>query len=390
MITSRLSGVGTTIFTVMSQLAAEHHAVNLGQGFPDFEPDARLRDLVTEAMRDGHNQYPYMPGVATLREAISEKVYGQYGRRYDPATEITVTSGATEALMAAVMACAQTGDEVIVIEPCYDLYRPAIQLAGAQAVSVSMRIPSEADPYYRVDWNQVKDAITPRTRAIMVNSPHNPTGSIFTADDLDALESIVDSTGIVIISDEAYEHIVFDDARHLSLASRPALAARTFVIASFGKTYHITGWKIGYVCAPPALTAELRKIHQFLVFTVVSPIQVALATYMRDPATYQGLSTFYQSKRDAFTRALSTTALKPLPSAGTFFLLADYSAVSDASELAFARELTTEYGVTAIPVAAFYENPKADSSNHQLLRLCFAKRQETLDAAVARLRRVRQ
>ncbi len=388
MITSRLPGVGTTIFTVMSQLAAEHQAVNLGQGFPDFEPDVRLRELVAQAMQAGHNQYPYMAGVASLREAISEKVVREYGRRYDPATEITVTSGATEALMAAVMACAQAGDEVIVIEPCYDLYRPAIQLAGARPVSVGMRAPTEGDPYYRVDWDQVCDAITSRTRVIMVNSPHNPTGTVFTEDDLIALETIVHNTGIVIISDEAYEHIVFDGERHLSLASRPALASRTFVVASFGKTYHITGWKIGYVCAPPALSAELRKIHQFLVFTVSAPMQVALAGYMQDVSTYSGLSAFYQSKRDALSKALLSTALKPLPSAGSFFLLVDYGAVSDAPELAYARQLTTEFGVTAIPVAAFYEDPDAESSNHRLLRLCFAKRQETLDAAVERLRRV--
>lgn len=388
MILSKLPGVGTTIFTVMSQLALEHKAVNLGQGFPDFEPDQRLRDLVTEAMNSGHNQYPYMPGVAGLREAIADKVETVYGKRYDPLTEITVTSGATEALMAAVLACAKSGDEVIVIEPCYDSYRPAIVLAGATPVPVAMRPPTEADPFYRVDWQRVRDAITPRTRVLMINSPHNPTGSVLDAADLDALENIVADTGIVIISDEVYEHIVFDGRPHISLSQRPALAERTFVISSFGKTYHVTGWKIGYCCAPKSLTAELRKVHQFLVFTVPSPMQVALATFMQDPTTYNGLHTFYQPKRDDLAERLAQSRLKVLPSAGTFFMLADYSAISDELEADFAKRLTIEHGVTLIPVSAFYSNPNEAQANHQLIRMCFAKRQETLQDAAERLCRV--
>lgn len=388
MITSKLPNVGTTIFTVMSQLAAEHQAVNLGQGFPDFEPDQRLRDLVTEAMNTGHNQYPYMPGIADLRQAISDKVATLYTRRYDPATEVTVTSGATEAIMATILACAHAGDEVIVIEPCYDSYRPAIALAGAKAVAVSMRPPSESDPYYRVDWQKVKDAVTPKTRALIINSPHNPTGSVLNEADLDDLEDIVAGTDILIISDEVYEHIVFDGQKHLSVAQRPALAERAFVISSFGKTYHVTGWKIGYCCAPAKLTAELRKVHQFLVFTVPSIMQVGLATFMRDPKPYQDLPAFYQDKRDRLTLALAESRFKVLPSAGTFFMLADYSAISTLAEAEFSKWLTVEHGVTVIPVSAFYTDPTAADANHGLVRLCFAKRQETLQAAAQRLCKV--
>ncbi len=385
MINSKLPGVGTTIFTVMSQMAVEHKAVNLGQGFPDFEPDQRLRDLVNEAMNNGHNQYPYMPGVADLREGISEKVNTLYGRHYDPQTEITVTSGATEAIMATILACARAGDEVIVIEPCYDSYRPAIALAGATAVPVPMRPPTQDDPYYRVDWQRVKDAVTPKTRALIINSPHNPTGSVLDAADLDALEAIVADSNILLISDEVYEHIVFDGRKHLSLAQRPMLAERAFVISSFGKTYHVTGWKIGYCCAPPALTAELRKVHQFLVFTVPSILQVALATYMREPRPYLELPAFYQERRDGLAAALSNSRFEVLPSAGTFFMLANYSQISNLPEVEFSKWLTVEHGVTVIPVSAFYSDPNAEEANHSLVRLCFAKRKETLQGAAKRL-----
>lgn len=385
MINSKLPGVGTTIFTVMSQMALEHKAVNLGQGFPDFEPDQQLRDLVTDAMNNGHNQYPYMPGVADLRDAISNKVKTLYGRHYDPQTEITVTSGATEAIMACILACAHAGDEVIVIEPCYDSYRPAIALAGATAVPVPMRPPTQQDPYYRVDWERVKDAVTAKTRALIVNSPHNPTGSVLEEADLDALETIVADSNIVLISDEVYEHIVFDARSHASLAQRPALAERAFVISSFGKTYHVTGWKIGYCCAPPSLTTELRKVHQFLVFTVPSILQVALATYMRDPRPYLELSAFYQERRDSLAEALSASRFQVLPSAGTFFMLADYSQISNRPEIEFSKWLTVEHGVTVIPVSAFYSDPNAVEANHNLVRLCFAKRKETLQSAAKRL-----
>ena len=385
MINSKLPGVGTTIFTVMSQMALEHKAVNLGQGFPDFEPDQQLRDLVTSAMNNGHNQYPYMPGVADLREAISDKVETLYSRHYDPQTEITVTSGATEAIMACILACAHPGDEVIVIEPCYDSYRPAIALAGATAVPVPMRPPTQQDPYYRVDWQRVKDAVTAKTRALIINSPHNPTGSVLEEADLDALETIVAHSNIVLISDEVYEHIVFDGRKHLSLAQRPALAERAFVISSFGKTYHVTGWKIGYCCAPPTLTAELRKVHQFLVFTVPSILQVALAAYMRDPRPYLELPAFYQERRDSLAEALRESRFQVLPSAGTFFMLADYSKISGMPEIEFSKWLTVEHGVTVIPVSAFYSDPTAVEANHKLVRLCFAKRKETLQSAAKRL-----
>lgn len=388
MIQSKLSAFGTTIFTVMSQLAADHKAINLGQGFPDFEPDQRLRDLVSSAMNEGHNQYPPMPGFLGLRQGVSEKVERLYNRHYDAQTEITITNGASEALTAAILACAGTGDEVIVIEPSYDLYRPALTLAGATPVAVSMDPPSATDPHYRIDWNRVRDAVTPKTRAIVINSPHNPTGSTLSAEDLDALEGIVSSFNLLVISDEVYEHIVFDGATHRSVASRPALAERAFVISSFGKTYHMTGWKVGYCCAPAALTTELRKVHQYLVFTVSSPMQVALAEYMRDPEPIASLSAFYQGKRDWLAQALGNTALKPLPSAGTFFLLADYSSMSTLPELEFAKWLTVEHGVTAIPLAAFYTDSSAAASNNGLVRLCFAKRESTLAAAVDRLSQI--
>jgi methionine aminotransferase len=388
MIRSKLPDVGTTIFTVMSRLALEHQAINLGQGFPDFEPAIALRDLVTKAMNEGHNQYPYMPGVASLREAISKKTLAIYGHHYDADTEITITSGATEALMATVIAAVGHGDEVIVIEPCYDSYLPAIRLAGATAVGVPLRPPQTDDPYYRVDWQRVRDAITPKTRLLMVNFPHNPTGAILEESDLDALESIVRDTGILILSDEVYEHIVFDGNAHQSLARRELLAQHSFVISSFGKTYHATGWKIGYCLAPRQLSAELRKVHQFMVFTVSSPMQVALAEYMQDPNTYLDLPAFYQAKRDRLTLGLETTRFKPLPSPGTFFLLADYSEISQESEAQFSKWLTINHGVAVIPVSAFYREPDAPASNHRIVRFCFAKRERTLDSAIERLARI--
>ena len=388
MIVSKLPDVGTTIFTVMSRLAVETGAINLGQGFPDFDPDPKLLQLVARAMENGHNQYPAMAGVPALRQAIADKVHALYGRRYDPETEVTVTSGATEALMATILCAVQPGDEVIVIEPCYDSYVPAIRLAGGRAVPVPMRAPTAEDPYYRVDWQRIADAIGPRTRLLMLNFHHNPTGAVLDDADLDALETIVRNTGVLLAADEVYEHIVFDGRSHASLARRPILAERAFVISSFGKTYHATGWKVGYCCAPAALTWELRKVHQFMVFTVPSPMQHALADYMQDPATYLGLPDFYQAKRDQLAQGLASTRLKPLPTPATFFMLADYSEISDAPEAEFAKWLTLEHGVAAIPVSALYLDPQAPSSNHRLTRLCFAKKKETLDAALEKLARV--
>jgi len=382
---SKLPNVGTTIFTVMSQLAAEQQAINLGQGFPDFNPDPRLLNMVSEAMAAGHNQYPPMPGILALREEIAAKVHRLYGASYDPLTEITVTSGATEALMASIQAFVKTGDEVVVIEPFYDLYLPAIELAGGVPVVVPMQAPDASHSTYRVDWQRVRDAISPAARMLMLNFPHNPTGIAMSEADLDALEGIVRDTGIMLLADEVYEHIIFDGRSHQSVARRELLAAHSVVISSFGKTYHTTGWKIGYCCAPQALTAEIRKVHQFMVFTVPSPMQYALARYMQDPAPYLGLADFYQAKRDRLHAGLATTRFQPLPSEGTFFLLARYDAISKLPEAEFARWLTLEHGVAVIPVSAFYRQPDAAASNHQIVRFCFAKQDATLDEAIARL-----
>lgn len=382
---SKLPDVGTTIFTVMSKMALDHNAINLGQGFPDFNADPKLLNLVNDAMLAGHNQYPYMPGVDALREVIRNKVSTLYHHTYDKDTEITVTSGATEAIMAVVLACIDKGDEVIVIEPNYDSYVPAIRLAGGIPVRVSMDPPANLHETFRVNWDAVANAVTSRTRLLMVNFPHNPTGAVLTPEDLDQLEKIVSGTDILIMSDEVYEHITFSEHGHLSLASRPQLVSRTFVISSFGKTTHTTGWKIGYCCAPAELSKELRKVHQFLVFTVPSPMQHALASYSQDPSTYLGLPAFYQSKRDRLADGLNKTRFKPYACPGTFFMLADYSAISNLSEADFAIWLTKEHGVTVIPVSAFYADPDAVDSNHKLVRFCFAKKDETLDAAISKL-----
>lgn len=381
-----MPGVGTTIFTVMSQLSTDHGAINLGQGFPDFDPDPDLIEEVIKAMKEGHNQYPPMPGIPALRQGIRDKVQSLYGHAYDMNTEVTVMAGASEALMSAILALVHPGDEVIVIEPVYDLYVPIIQLAGATPVSVPMLAPDADHSTYRVDWQRVRDAITPRTRALMLNFPHNPTGINLQESDLDALEQIVRDTGILLISDEVYEHIVFDGADHQSLSRRTLLAEHSVVISSFGKTYHITGWKVGYCCAPAALTAEIRKVHQFNVFTVVSPMQYALANFMKEPRHHLQLAAFYEEKRDRLFEGLSTTRFKPVKSAGTFFLLADYSEISDLPEGEFAKWLVKEHGVGVIPVSAFYRDPNAPVANHGLVRFCFAKRDATLDQAVERLR----
>lgn len=389
-LTSRLPNVGTTIFSVMSRLAAEHGAVDLGQGFPSFDPPEELRQLVAQAMNEGHNQYAPMAGVAALREAISGKMQLLYGTYYQPESEITVTSGATQALMTAILASASAGDEVIVLQPAYDLYLPAIQVAGAKPVVVQLTAPDENHSVYRVDWQKVKDAITARTRVLILNFPHNPTGAVLHEPDLDELENLTSGTPIVVISDEVYEHIVFDGQPHLSMASRPALAARSFVVSSFGKTLHMTGWKIGYCCAPASLMHEFRKIHQFMVYAICTPMQVALGTYMSKSAAYTGLSAFYQARRDYLTENLSKTRLKPLPSPGTFFLLADYRAISSVPQDEFARWLTVEHGVTTIPVSAFHGDPERlqGPDAPKLVRLCFAKHQKTLDDALERLAKI--
>jgi methionine transaminase len=378
---TKLPKVGTTIFTVMSQLAAEHGAVNLGQGFPDFAVPQRLVDELDRAMREGHNQYAPMTGVAPLRQAIAAKALRCYGREINPDTEVTVTSGATEALFNAVHAVVRPGEEVIVLDPAYDSYEPAIELAGARAVHVPL------DPRtFTVDWDKVAAAITPKTRLLMINSPHNPSGAMFSGDDMRSLTDILRGTDIVLISDEVYEHIVFDGRRHESALRYPELANRTFVVSSFGKTYHCTGWKVGYAIAPPALTNEFRKVHQYNTFTTFSPAQFAFAAMIRDePEHYEQLGAFYQQKRDHFREQLLETRLKPLPVPGGYFQLVDYSAVSDLPDAEFCRWLTTEHGVAAIPLSPFYESPPA---GQRLARLCFAKNPATLDAAIERLRKL--
>lgn len=380
-LTSRLPAVGTTVFTVMSALAAQHDAVNLGQGFPDFACDPRLIDAATVAMQAGLNQYPPMIGVPALREKIARKIGALYGAHYDPATEITVTAGATQAVMTAILCSVHPGDEVILIEPAYDCYVPAIVLAGGKPVPVKMTLNAEG---YAVPWNEVAAATTTQTRMIIINSPHNPTGSMLHQADLEALQAIVRGTRILILSDEVYEHMVYDGVAHISVGSMPALAERAFVVSSFGKTYHVTGWKVGYVAAPAALSAEFRKVHQFNVFTVNTPIQHALAQYMDDPTPYLGLPAFYQKKRDLFRQGLAGTRLRSLPADGTYFQCVDYSAVSDLPEADFARWLTVEIGVAAIPVSAFYQTPQQSS----IVRFCFAKQEATLHAALTRLARV--
>lgn len=378
---TKLPKVGTTIFTVMSQLAAEHGAVNLGQGFPDFPVPQRLVDELDAAMRAGHNQYAPMTGVPALRQAIAEKARRCYGAEVDADTEITVTSGATEAIFNAIHAVVRPGEEVIVLDPAYDCYEPAIDLAGARAVHVPL------DPRsFAPDWDKVRAAITPKTRLIMINSPHNPSGAMFGEDDMRTLAGLLRGTDIFLVSDEVYEHIVFDGRRHESALYYPELRERAFVVSSFGKTYHCTGWKIGYAIAPPALSAEFRKVHQYNVFCTFAPAQHAFAAMIRaEPEHYEQLGAFYQSKRDRFRAQLLETRLKPLPVPGGYFQLVDYSAVSDLPDIEFAKWLTVEKGVAAIPLSPFYENPPA---GQRLARLCFAKNEATLDAAIERLKKL--
>ena len=377
-IVSRLPDVGTTIFTVMSALAQEHGAVNLGQGFPDFECDPVLIDGVDRAMRSGLNQYPPMAGLMALRERVAAKVETLYGRRYDPDSEITITAGATQAILTAVLALVQPGDEVIVLDPCYDSYEPNIRLAGATPVHVALT-PGTFAP----DFERIAAALSPRTAAIIVNTPHNPSGTVWSAAHMHRLADLLRSTDVVVISDEVYEHMVFDGA-HQSAARFPELAARSVVVSSFGKTYHVTGWKVGYAAAPAALSAEFRKVHQFNVFTVNTPMQHGLASFMADASRYLDLPEFYRAKRDRFRAGLARTRLRALPCAGTFFQCVDYSAVSNLSEADFCCWLTTEIGVAAIPLSAFYD----DGFDQRIARFCFAKKEETLDAAIDRLARM--
>lgn len=377
-ITSRLPKVGTTIFTVMSQLAARHGALNLGQGFPDFDVPGFLVEGMARAMREGHNQYAMGNGIAPLRQAIAAKTLDVYGRRIDPDTDVTVTSGASEAILDAVLALVHPGEEVIVLDPCYDCYEPAIEMAGGVAVHLPL------DPEtFAVDWDRVRDAITPKTRMLFINSPHNPSGATLTAADLDALAAIVRDTRVIVLSDEVYEHIVHDGRQHESVLRHPELAERSVVVSSFGKTYHCTGWKVGYAVAPPVLSAELRKVHQYNTFCTVHAAQWAFAAAITEhPDHHRGLGAFYQPKRDHFQRLLAGTKFRALPVPGGYFQLVDYSAVSDLPDHEFARWLTIEHGVTGVPLSPFYAEAPADQ---RLLRLCFAKDEGTLERAVERL-----
>lgn len=378
---SKLPATGTTVFSLMSALAAEHKAVNLGQGFPDFECDPALPALVAEAMRAGHNQYPMGTGLPALREAIGAKIGTFYAAQYNPATEITVTAGAAQALTTAILCCVHPGDEVVIIEPAYDSYQPAIELAGGVTVPVQM-VLGEAG--YSVPWNQVAAAVTRRTRMIIINSPHNPTGSVLRAADIAALTDIVRGTDVLILSDEVYEHMVYDGQRHESVCRYPELAERAFVVSSFGKTYHVTGWKVGYVAAPASLMTEFRKVHQYNVFSVNTPMQHAIAGYMAAPAPYLELPAFYQRKRDLFRAGLQGSRFTLLPADGTYFQCVRYDAISTLQESEFAQWLTTDVKVAAIPVSAFYRQPKESG----IVRFCFAKQDDTLHLALGRLARL--
>ncbi len=377
-ITTKLPKVGTTIFTTMSALATEKNAVNLGQGFPDFDCDPELVQAVTGAMQTGFNQYPPMAGVPALRQKTAEKIAALYGAQYDWNTEITITAGATQAILTAILAVVKPGDEVIVLEPNYDSYVPNIELAGATPVFVQM------DEAYRVPWDKVELAVTTKTRAIIVNTPHNPSGMISSEQDLLKLQDIAVAHNLIVISDEVYEHMVYDGKPHLSVSRYPALARRSFVISSFGKTFHVTGWKIATCAAPAQLSAEFRKVHQFNVFTVNTPMQHGLAHYMSQPDRYLKLPQFYQRKRDLFREGLAKTRFKLYPSEGTFFQLVDYSAISSMPETEFAKWLTTEIGVAAIPMSAFYDV----AQEHNVVRFCFAKKEQTLQTALERLQKL--
>jgi methionine aminotransferase len=378
-IDSRLPWVGTTIFTVMSRLAAQHGAINLSQGFPDFSAPPALFELVAKHLHAGANQYALMAGAVPLREAIAEKVAALYGLTFDVEQEITVTAGATQAIFTAVAALVRPGDEVIVFEPVYDSYVPSIELSGGRAVPCRLAFPD-----YRPDWDEVRARITPKTRMIVINTPHNPSGAVWSAQDMRALERLTRGTDIVIVSDEVYEHIVFDGRQHESVVRHPGLAERSFVVSSFGKTYHVTGWKIAYCLAPRELMAEFRKAHQFVVFCVNHPMQLALAEFMRDKQRYLGLAGFYQEKRDFFRQQLAGSRFELLPCAGTYFQSVRYDAISDEPDRAFVERLTQAHGVAAIPFSAFYREGRDD----KVIRFCFAKGEETLARAGEKLRGV--
>ncbi len=375
-IQSKLPAAGTTIFTVMSSLAAKHQAINLGQGFPDFSMDAALIEQVNKAMVDGHNQYVHMCGLPALRQSIAEKVNHSYQCTVDAETNITVTPGGTYAIYTALTAILQPGDEVILFEPAYDSYIPNIEINGAVAIPIPLEFPE-----YAINWERVKEKISTKTKAIIINSPHNPTGSVLSVHDIAQLKTIVHDSGIFIISDEVYEHLIFDDMTHHSMLRYPDLAARSFVCFSFGKVYHCTGWKMGYCIAPEEYMKEFRKVHQYNCFTCNGPVQYALASYLSNSSAYESLGKFLQQKRDHFQSLMQATPFEPLPSHGSYFQLYSYKKISDETELDFAQRLTIDAGVATIPVSAFYKH----AVNNQVLRFCFAKKETTLEAAVERL-----
>jgi methionine transaminase len=390
---SRLPQVGTTVFTVMSALANEHQAINLGQGFPDFSCDRALIESVNQAMLEDHNQYPPMIGIAELRHGVAQKMTALYGRDYDPDLEITITAGGTQGILTAILSCVSPGDEVLVIEPAYDSYRPSIELAGGKTIAVSLL--AKRNTYgqvesYEIPWEQLAKAFNSKTRLVIINTPHNPTGMVWEKSDLDRLASLIEGSNAMVLSDEVYEHMVYDGKQHHSVASHPFLASRSFLISSFGKTYHVTGWKVGYVAAPKAMTAEFRKVHQFNVFTVNTPMQYGLAQYLANPEHYLKLPAFYQAKRDFFRAGLEETGFKLLPTPGTYFQCVDYShlAIPQAQlpEADFCRWLTTEIGVAAIPVSAFYQEPVESG----VIRFCYAKQESTLSTALERLHHLHQ
>jgi methionine aminotransferase len=375
-LTSKLPNVGITIFATMSQLAAKHGAINLSQGFPNFEVDQQLKDLTNHYVQSGYNQYAPMTGLMELRQAIALKKEGLYGCSLDPDTEITITNGATEAIYSAISALIRPGDEVIVFEPAYDSYVPAIEVNGG--VAVPLRLTS---PDYHIDWNQVKDMVSPKTRMIMINTPHNPTGTILRQEDIKALSEIVADTNILVLSDEVYQHLIYDGNQHESVLRYPDLYQRSIITMSFGKTFHATGWRIGYAIAPPEITAEIRKVHQFNTYSINRPLQHALADYLATPDNYLSLPGFFQQKRDLFLKAMADTPFEFLDCTGTYFVLATYSKISDLGDQEFARWLTTEKGVAVIPISSFY----SDGTDEKIVRFCFAKTEEVLLGAAERL-----
>lgn len=375
-IQSKLPRTGVTIFSVMTALANEHGAINLSQGFPDFDVHPGLIDRVAHYMRKGYNQYAPMQGVMALREKIADKIRALYGASYDPESEITVTSGATEAVFAAISCVVRPGEQVVVVEPAYDAYEPAIRLCGAEPIFVKLKHPE-----YRLDWDEMARALSSRTRMIIFNSPHNPTGAVLTPADMVEMHSLVRERDIFILGDEVYEHIIFDGLDHESLCRHPELARRSFVVSSFGKTYHTTGWKIGYCAAPAALSREFQKVHQYLTFAANTPVQMAYADFMEHTELYLGLGDFYQQKRDLFLKLIAPSRFRALACRGTYFQLLDYSAISQAPDTEFARRMTVEHGVAAIPPSVFYRN----NDDRKVLRFCFAKNDETLEQAAKKL-----